>query len=216
MSMIDISKKLSNDKPVIKIAEGKEYKINNSKNTMLLINQEMQNNKNELAAMDKVVKLALGQNAFQEIESMELSFADYKVLFIGIMAGVSDQSYEEVEKNFNPAKDKQESWYDLLEDYDLIEASFAKQYGIRLRNEQDMTWSEFATLLSGLMPDTPLGQIISIRAEKDKEVIKRFTKDQKRIQSDWKRRQSKNVDKESYEDAMNAFKNMFISMANSK
>ena len=116
----------------------------------------------------------------------------------------------------HPAKDKQESWYDLLEDYDLIEASFAKQYGIRLRNEQDMTWSEFATLLSGLMPDTPLGQIISIRAEKDKEIIKRFTKDQKRIQSDWKIRQSKNVDKESYEDAMNAFKNMFISMANSK
>ena len=116
----------------------------------------------------------------------------------------------------HPAKDKQESWYDLLEDYDLIEASFAKQYGIRLRNEQDMTWSEFATLLSGLMPDTPLGQIISIRAEKDKEIIKRFTKDQKRIQSDWKRRQSKNVDKESYEDAMNAFKNMFISLANSK
>lgn len=101
MSMIDISKKLSNDKPVIKIAEGKEYKINNSKNTMLLINQEMKNNKNELEAMDKAVKLALGQSAFEEIENMELSFADYKVLFIGIMAGVSDQSYEEVEKNFN-------------------------------------------------------------------------------------------------------------------
>lgn len=101
MSMIDISKKLSNDKPVIKIAEGKEYKINNSKNIMLLINQEMQNNKNELEAMDKAVKLALGQSAFEEIENMELSFADYKVLFIGIMAGVSDQSYEEVEKNFN-------------------------------------------------------------------------------------------------------------------
>ena len=51
--------------------------------------------------MDKAVKLALGQSAFEEIENMELSFADYKVLFIGIMAGVSDQSYEEVEKNFN-------------------------------------------------------------------------------------------------------------------
>lgn len=101
MSMIDISKKLSNDKPVIKIAEGKEYKINNSKNTMLLIDQEMKNNKNELEAMDKAVKLALGQSAFEEIENMDLSFADYKVLFIGIMAGVSDQSYEEVEKNFN-------------------------------------------------------------------------------------------------------------------
>lgn len=101
MGMIDISKKLTNDKPVIKIAEGKEYKINNSKNTMLLINQEMQNNKDELEAMDKAVKLALGEGAFEEIESMELSFADYKVLFIGIMAGVSDQSYEEVEKSFN-------------------------------------------------------------------------------------------------------------------
>ena len=43
-----------------------------------------------------------------------------------------------------------------------------------------MTWSEFATLLSGLMPDTPLGQIISIRAEKDKEIIKRFTKDRQK------------------------------------
>lgn len=116
----------------------------------------------------------------------------------------------------HPAKDKEESWYDLLDDYDLIEASFAKQYGIRLRNEPDMSWSEFATLLSGLMPDTPLGQIISIRAEKDKDVIKRFSKEQKRIQSDWKRRQSKNIDKESYDDAMNVFKNMFISMANSK
>lgn len=79
-----------------------------------------------------------------------------------------------------------------------------------------MTWSEFATLLSGVMPDTPLGQIISIRAEKDKDVIKRFTKEQKRIQSDWRKRQSQNIDKESYDDAMNGFKNMFIAMANSK
>lgn len=79
-----------------------------------------------------------------------------------------------------------------------------------------MTWSEFATLLSGVMPDTPLGQIISIRAEKDKDVIKRFSKEQKRIQSDWRKRQSQNIDKESYDDAMNGFKNMFIAMANSK
>ena len=77
-----------------------------------------------------------------------------------------------------------------------------------------MTWSEFATLLSGLMPDTPLGQIISIRAEKDKDIIKRFTKEQKRIQSDWRKRQSQNIDKESYDEVMNGFKNMFIAMAN--
>lgn len=78
-----------------------------------------------------------------------------------------------------------------------------------------MTWSEFATLLSGLMSDTPLGQIISIRAEKDKDIIKRFTKEQKRIQSDWRKRQSQNIDQESYDEAMDGFKNMFIAMANS-
>lgn len=101
MSTIDISKKLFNDRPVIKIAEGKEYKVNNSKNAMLLIDQEMKTNKNELEAMDKVVKMTLGQQAFEEIEAMELSFANYKVVFIAIMAAVSGEEYETVEKNFN-------------------------------------------------------------------------------------------------------------------
>lgn len=101
MSTIDISKKLFNDKPIIKVAEGKEYKVNNSKNAMLLIDQEMKNNKNEIEAMDKVVKMTLGQKAFEEIEEMELSFANYKVIFIAIMAGVSGESFESVEKNFN-------------------------------------------------------------------------------------------------------------------
>ena len=76
-----------------------------------------------------------------------------------------------------------------------------------------MTWSEFATLLSGLMPDTPLGQIISIRAETNKDIIKNFTKDQKKIQNEWKKKQSKQIDKKSYDDAMNSFKAMFKAMA---
>ena len=48
-----------------------------------------------------------------------------------------------------------------------------------------MSWSEFCTLLSGIMPDTPLGQIVSIRAEKDPKVIKNFNKEQKRIRQEW-------------------------------
>lgn len=76
-----------------------------------------------------------------------------------------------------------------------------------------MSWSEFSTLLSGLMPDTPLGQIISIRAEKDKDIIKNFSKEQKRIRNEWLKRQSKNIDKQSYDDAMNSFKAMFEALA---
>jgi len=73
----------------------------------------------------------------------------------------------------------------LYYDYDLIEASFAKQYGIRLRQEEDMSWSEFCTLLSGIMPETPLGRVVSLRAEKDPKVLKEFTKDQKKIRNEW-------------------------------
>lgn len=78
-----------------------------------------------------------------------------------------------------------ESYYDLFDDWRLIEASFLKQYGIRLRQDDDMSWSEFCSLLSGIMPDTPLGQIVSIRSEKDSKVIKNFSKEQKRIRNEW-------------------------------
>lgn len=86
-----------------------------------------------------------------------------------------------------------EDWYDLYEDWGLIEASFTAQYGIRLRQEEDMSWSEFCTLLAGIMPETPLGQVVSIRCENDKEVLKRFTKEQHRIRNEWRSRRTKAV-----------------------
>jgi len=54
-------------------------------------------------------------------------------------------------------------YYDLEFDRDAIEASFAGQYGIRLSKEE-IGVGEFLRLLSGLMPDTPLGQLVSIRS----------------------------------------------------
>jgi len=86
-----------------------------------------------------------------------------------------------------------EDWYDLYEDWGLIEASFTSQYGIRLRQEDDMSWSEFCTLLAGIMPETPLGQVVSIRSENDKDALKNFTKEQHRIRNEWRRRRTKAV-----------------------
>ncbi|HEY4429560.1 MAG TPA: Gp15 family bacteriophage protein [Paenibacillus sp.] len=83
-----------------------------------------------------------------------------------------------------------ESWYDLREDWPLIESSLAKQYGIRIRQQGDMPWSEFCVLVAGLMPDTPLGSIVTIRSEKDQKVIKGFSADQRRIYSAWRKRQA--------------------------
>lgn len=81
-------------------------------------------------------------------------------------------------------------YYDLYEDWDLIDASFAAQYGIRLRAEMEMSWGEFSVLLAGLMPETPLGQVISTRSETDKEMLKHFTKDQHRIRRAWQSRRA--------------------------
>jgi len=76
-------------------------------------------------------------------------------------------------------------WYDLYDDWHLIESSFAQQYGIRLRSDTEMTWDEFSTLLAGIMPETPLGQIISIRSETTPEILETFNSEQKRIRNEW-------------------------------
>lgn len=83
--------------------------------------------------------------------------------------------------------------YDLFEDYDLIEASFAEQYGIRLRHEKGMPYSEFSTLLAGIRGETPLGRIIRIRLEDDKDVLKNFTPEMRKIRRDWQSRIAKKM-----------------------
>ena len=63
----------------------------------------------------------------------------------------------------------------------MIVASFQSQYGLRLSKEiHTMTWDEFRDLLVGISPETPLGRIVSIRAEDDKEVLN-LLKDRKVI-----------------------------------
>lgn len=76
-----------------------------------------------------------------------------------------------------------------------------------------MKWDEFRALISGLDAETPLGRIVQIRAENDKEVIKRFTKEQKRIRNEWRIRSSQSMDKDTFEQAMKGFEKMFEAMA---
>lgn len=106
-----------------------------------------------------------------------------------------------------------EMYYDVIEDYPLIEASFAKQYGIRLRKELEMTWDEFCVLLSGIMPETPLGRIVSIRSEKNAKNIHNFTKEEKRIYSNWHNRRAKQRDIASYQHDLLQMEQLFQSMS---
>lgn len=94
----------------------------------------------------------------------------------------------------------------MREDWELIEASFASQYGIRIKKNKDMQWEEFTTLLSGLLPETPLGQVVSIRSETDKKIIKGYNSSQKKIYRDWqtKKAKAKERNTEELEKEMNA------------
>lgn len=109
--------------------------------------------------------------------------------------------------DFNKKKNNQ--WYDLFEDWELIDASFTAQYGIRLRNEPDMTWDEFCTLLSGIMPKTPLGQIVSIRSEEDEDILKNFTKEQHKIRDEWRSRQLEEMTDEEKEQQIKEIQELF-------
>ena len=87
--------------------------------------------------------------------------------------------------DFEEPANRFKSGYDFEEDFGLIEASFLSQYGIRLRGNPDMQWTEFSNLLAGLLVETPLGQIISLRLETNREAVKGFNSAQKKINREW-------------------------------
>ena len=99
-------------------------------------------------------------------------------------------------------------WYDFYDDWELIEASIAQQYGIRLRSVINrISWSEVKMLISGLLGNTPLGKVIEIRSENNKDILKNFTPEMHKIRNDWRNRLAKNKlnDKESLD---RTFENM--------
>lgn len=72
-----------------------------------------------------------------------------------------------------------------------------------------MTWSEFSSLLSGIMPETPLGQIVAIRSEEDRDVLKNFTKDQHQIRNEWRSKQAKSMTEEDARESIKHLQDLF-------
>lgn len=76
-----------------------------------------------------------------------------------------------------------------------------------------MPWEEFKQLLSGISSDTPLGRVVSIRSETDRKVLRRFTKEQRRIRNEWMQRKVKRVSESDMNKILEGFKKMFKDMA---
>ena len=72
-------------------------------------------------------------------------------------------------------------------------ASFAQQYGIRLHQEYEtISYQEYTQLLIGIAGDTPLGNVVQIRAETDRKKIDEFNTYEKRIYKEWQDYRNKN------------------------
>lgn len=63
--------------------------------------------------------------------------------------------------------------------------SIAKQYHILPSEQGNMHYSDWLLMVGGLMEDTPLGQIVQIRSENNKEMLKHFTPYENRIRREW-------------------------------
>ncbi|NLK94002.1 MAG: hypothetical protein GX275_02260 [Clostridiales bacterium] len=84
-----------NQKPKIRIDNEHEFIINNSKAAALKIMTESK--EENIESMDNVVKIALGKEAYDYIESLELSMPAYTTIINSIMAAIGDVSLEEIE-----------------------------------------------------------------------------------------------------------------------
>lgn len=79
-----------------------------------------------------------------------------------------------------------------------------------------MKWDEFRDLLVGMGPDTPLGRIVAIRSEDDKDILKNFSPEQMRIRNTWRTRNAKAMPQEQVDNYVEAMKQAFIKMANGR
>lgn len=75
----------------------------------------------------------------------------------------------------------------------LIEQSIATQYGVLPAAQEDLSWQDWSKLVAGLMDNTPLGRVVAVRSEQNKDVIKNFSPWQQKIHAEWKSHQAKQM-----------------------
>lgn len=75
--------------------------------------------------------------------------------------------------------------YDLALDAAVIAQSVAAQYGVLPGAQAELPWAEWCLLVSGLLPDTPLGLTVAARAEHDPAALARQTPWQRSERRRW-------------------------------
>lgn len=97
----DLTGKIDNEKPVIKIGD-KEFKVNDNHKLVILVQANLEK-KSDQDAFNFVFEQLLGEDSAKEIEDMGLSFKNTKTLFLAVMAAASGEELETVEARFQQA-----------------------------------------------------------------------------------------------------------------
>lgn len=88
--VIDISMKITNQLPMIRITEDLTVTVNNRKSTILNIQAmaqeaESKENKDDMAFMIKGLEMLVGKDASDKIEALDLPIPEYKEMYNTIM-----------------------------------------------------------------------------------------------------------------------------------
>lgn len=97
--IINISDKLSSEKPCIQVGE-KTYQVNDSLETVMKF-EEAYGDGGDTQSMLECMKIALGEKAYKEIKPEKASFKNIQVWFFAIMAAMQDMTYEDIESRFH-------------------------------------------------------------------------------------------------------------------
>jgi hypothetical protein len=109
-NIIDISGKITNQLPIVKISDDIVVTVNNRKSTILnmqvmIKESEKKSKKNndeydELSFMEKVLAMLIGQKSVDAINEMDLPLPEYKAVYQGIMGAATGQTQDEMEGRF--------------------------------------------------------------------------------------------------------------------
>ena len=100
---IDISSRITLEKPTVTFC-GKTYEVNNTKNTMLLLQQYMSEDHGDIETVGRTLEMLLGKDAAAELDALNLPLDEIKTVFIAVMAAASGEDYEEAEARFQKSQ----------------------------------------------------------------------------------------------------------------
>lgn len=109
-NVIDLSKRLTNKKPKIRIDADHEYEVKNNKNTAILIGEISKDKKiadfdRDNDKTDKIIEAALGKEALEYLKTLDMSVNGWNLIINAIIAQINEISLEEVEKESKKEKE---------------------------------------------------------------------------------------------------------------